>query len=161
LPIEQLIAELSQGVEFDRSYFKPNLTLAPVYWTTPLLLFLEIDPSTLLILFGGRPPGDSLIPGETVPEGLMKALKALSDPTRLRILRYLSEQPQTPSQLARKLRLRAPTVTHHLAELRLAGLVQISVQKDTRLYAPRKGFLEQLCRSFEQFLDSENTAQGE
>ncbi|RCK76767.1 MAG: hypothetical protein ANABAC_3192 [Anaerolineae bacterium] len=161
LPLEQLIVELSQGVEFDRSFFKPRLILAPTYWSTPLLLYLEVDEHTLMILFGGRPPGDSLIPGETVPEGLMKALKALSDPTRLRILRYLEEEPHTPSQLARKLRLRAPTVTHHLAELRLAGLVQISIKEDTRLYAPRKGYLEQLCQAFEQFLQSENPSRGE
>lgn len=156
MPLEQLIVELSQGVEFDRAFFKPTLILAPAYWSTPLLFYLEVDETTRLILFGGRSPGDSLIPGEQVPEGLMKALKALSDPTRLRILRYLEDEPHTPSQLARKLRLRAPTVTHHLNELRLAGLVQISVKGDTRFYSPRKGYLNQLCQSFERFLRSEN-----
>jgi len=160
LPLEQLIVELSQGVEFERSFFKPHLILAPAYWSTPLLLYLEVDQHTLMILFGGRPSGDSLIPGEAVPEGLMKALKALSDPTRLRILRYLEEEPHTPSQLARKLRLRAPTVTHHLAELRLAGLVQISIKGETRLYAPRKGYLDQLCQAFEQFLQAEQPSKG-
>lgn len=161
LPLDQLIIELSQGVEFDPSFFKPNLILAPVYWSTPFLIYLEVDDATRLILFGGKPPGDSLIPGETVPENLIKTLKALSDPTRLRILRYLEQEPHTPSQLARKLRLRAPTVIHHLQELRLAGLVQISVRGDTRLYAPRKGYLDQLCRSFENFLHSENLSSGE
>lgn len=161
MPLEQLMVELSQGVEFDRSFFKPTLILAPAYWSTPLVLYLEIDASTRLILFGGRPPGHSLIPGEAVPEGLMKALKALSDPTRLRILRYLEKEPHTPSQLARKLRLRAPTVIHHLTELRLAGLVQISVKGDTRFYSPRKGYLDQLCQTFEQFLRSENLSAGE
>ena len=161
LPLEQLIVELSQGVEFERSFFKPHLILAPVYWSSPLLLYLKVDEHTLMILFGGRPPGDSLIPGEAVPEGLMRALKALSDPTRLRILRYLEEEPHTPSQLARKLRLRAPTVTHHLAELRLAGLVQISIKGETRLYAPRKGYLEQLFQAFEQFLRAEHPSEGE
>ncbi|GAB4471098.1 MAG: hypothetical protein Kow0088_04490 [Anaerolineales bacterium] len=161
LPLQQLIIELSQGVEFDISFFKPNLILAPAFWSTPLLFYLEIDEHTRMFIFGGRQPGDSLIPGEAVPEGLMKALKALSDPTRLRILRYLEAEPHTPSQLARKLRLRAPTVTHHLTELRLAGLVQISIKGETRLYTPRKGYLEQLCQSFEQFLRSENPSSGE
>lgn len=161
LPLEQLIVELSQGVEFDRSFFKPTLILAPAYWLTPLLLYLQVDETTLMILFGGRPSGDSLIPGEPVPEDLMKALKALADPTRLRILRYLEEEPHTPSQLARKLRLRAPTVTHHLADLRLAGLVQISMRGETRLYAPRKDYLDQLCRSFERFLRSDKLSAGE
>ncbi len=161
LSLEQLIVELSQGVEFDRSFFKQTLILAPAYWSSPLLLYLEIDEATRMILFGARAAGDSLIPGEQVPEGLIKALKALSDPTRLRILRYLEQEPHTPSQLARKLRLRAPTVTHHLAELRLAGLVQISIRGDTRLYSPRKGYLDQLCRLFEQFLHSENPSPGE
>ncbi len=161
LSLEQLIVELSQGVEFDRSFFKPTLILAPAYWSTPLLFYLEIDPTTHIILFGARPASDSLIPGEQVPEGLMLALKALSDPTRLRILRYLEQEPHTPSQLARKLRLRAPTVTHHLSELRLAGLVQISVRGETRLYSPRKGYLDHLCHLFEQFLRAEQLPEKE
>jgi DNA-binding transcriptional ArsR family regulator len=82
---------------------------------------------------------------------MIRALKALSSPTRLRILRYLSEEPLTPAQLVRRLRLRAPTVTHHLKTLRLAGLVQRTLGEEkytarsgavTASFASLKGFLE-------------------
>ena len=86
-------------------------------------------PKHWVVLFGARPAEVALVPGEVVPDAMLRALKALSDPTRLLILRYLSDQPQTPSQLARRLRLRPPTVIHHLSALRLAGLVYISLDE--------------------------------
>jgi DNA-binding transcriptional ArsR family regulator len=94
----------------------------------------------MLLLFGARPAAMSLVPGEDVPDAMLRALKALADPTRLRILRYLSNQPYTPAQLSRRLRLRAPTVVHHLNALRLAGLVQLTLESETeRRYAARPG----------------------
>ncbi len=77
-----------------------------------------------------RPADSTVVPGEVVPDALLRILKALADPTRLRILHYLSQEPLLPAQLARRLRLRAPTVTHHLGILRLAGLVQLTVGRD-------------------------------
>ena len=70
----------------------------------------------------------SLVPGELVPDALYQPLKALADPTRLRILRYLSDEPLTPAALARRLRLRSPTVIHHLDALRLARLVILTLE---------------------------------
>jgi DNA-binding transcriptional ArsR family regulator len=80
------------------------------------------------MLFGARPADISLVPGETVPDAMLRSLKALADPTRLKILRYLGESSYTPTQLARLLRLRAPTVIHHLNDLRLAGLVHLTLE---------------------------------
>jgi DNA-binding transcriptional ArsR family regulator len=66
-------------------------------------------------------------------------LKSLADSTRLHILCYLAEKPHTPSQLARRLRLRPPTVIHHLNDLRLAGLVQVILQPEgERRYTLRR-----------------------
>ncbi|MGD0611916.1 MAG: metalloregulator ArsR/SmtB family transcription factor [Anaerolineales bacterium] len=70
----------------------------------------------------------STLPEELVPDRLLRSLKMLADPTRLKILYYISQEEVTPSQLARRLHLRAPTVTHHLNELRLAGLVNLTFQ---------------------------------
>jgi len=54
-------------------------------------------------------------------------LRALSDPTRLRLLKLLSEEPRTPQALAHELKLSLPTVSHHMRELRLAGLVRLEI----------------------------------
>jgi DNA-binding transcriptional ArsR family regulator len=90
-----------------------------------------------------------------VPEAMLRSLKALSDPTRLRILNYLSLEPHAPAQLARRLRLRAPTVTHHLKALRSAGLVQLTVGegKDEGRYAARSEALAATFASLERFLE--------
>lgn len=154
LPLLDLLEELSQGVRFDRPPESPELVLAPSYWGTPLMFFGMVSENRAIRLFGARPPDASLVPGEVVPEALLRALKALSDPTRLRILYYLAEEPLTPAELARRLRLRAPTVTHHLKALRLAGLVQFSIgeSKEDRRYAPRKEAIGTTCDSLKSFL---------
>src|SRR4030042_240567 len=106
-----------------------------------------------VVLFGARPAEVALVPGEVVPDAMLRALKALSDPTRLLILRYLSDQPQTPSQLARKLRLRAPTVTHHLSALRLAGLVYVSLDGEgEKRYTVRETAVKDTFEALRRFL---------
>ncbi len=139
LPLTELLEELSQGLRFEEATLRPRLALVPSYWISPLAIISQIDTETGLLVYGGRPPEASLAPGESVPDGLYQPIKALADPTRLRILRYLAESPLTPTDLARRLRLRAPTVIHHLNTLRLAGLVYLTVepQGERRVVAQR------------------------
>jgi DNA-binding transcriptional ArsR family regulator len=151
LPILDLMEELSQGVRFDQEFEKPKLILVPSYWSTPLLIFGNVSEEEELILFGARPQEDSLVPGETVPDGLLRGLKALSDPTRLRILRYLFKEALTPTQLSRRLRLRPSTVVHHLNALRLATLVQLILSEGKeKHYAVR---IESLQANFDALME--------
>ena len=154
MPLLDLLEELSQGLRFDERSTAPELVLAPTFWSTPLMFFGMVSPEREMLLFGARPPEDSLVPGELVPDALLRALKALSDPTRLRILHYLTLEPCTPAQLARQLRLRAPTVIHHLKTLRLAGLVQLRLGEDKqdRGYAARPEMVKAACESLRDFL---------
>lgn len=153
LSVPDLLEELSQGVRLEQ-VDSPELVLAPSYWGTPLIIFGMASKEREAILFGARPAQASLVPGEMVPDALLQALKALSDPTRLRILYYLSEQPLTPSQLARRLRLRSSTVTHHLDLLRLATLVQFRVggEGKDRRYAVRQDAINSVFAALEGFL---------
>jgi ArsR family transcriptional regulator len=50
-------------------------------------------------------------------------MKVLSDATRLRIIRALIGGPQNVSAIAEATGLDQPRVSHHLAKMRLAGLV--------------------------------------
>lgn len=156
LPVVDLLEQLSQGVRLDEPFTKSELVLAPSYWATPLLIFGEVSPERQIILFGARSPEESLVPGETVPESLLRILKALSDPTRLRILRYLSEEPLTPTQLSQRLRLRSSTVVHHLNTLRLATLVQLKVGPGKeKYYSAREESVEAAHRALQEFLSQE------
>lgn len=163
LSFRDLLEELSQGVILEHGFKTPNLMLAPSFWGSPLLIFDQIAEDQEIILFGARPLEASLVPGEVVPDALLRGLKALSDSTRLRILRYLSEEALTPSQLSRRLRLRSSTVVHHLDVLRLATLVQFRIGehgKDRR-YAARPEAVASLLGSLDIFLGQEESIEAE
>jgi DNA-binding transcriptional ArsR family regulator len=160
LDLPALLEELSQGVRFASLAGVAELVLAPSYWVSPLVIFGRVGgpagAEKLVLLYGARPADVSLVPGEIVPDAVLRALKALADPTRLRILRYLASQPHTPAQLARRLRLRAPTVIHHLNALRLAGLVQLTLASEgERRYALRPETIPATFSHLQEFLNEE------
>ena len=151
-----LLEKLSTGVRMDWISGISNLVLAPSFWGAPFVFFDTLDEGTGIILFGSRPKGMTLVPGDLIPEDLLNALKALADPTRLRILRYLLEGPRSPSELARILRLRPPTVTHHLSNLRLAGLVLVTVTPEAeRRYTVRMDGINTTVKQLNTFLSGE------
>jgi DNA-binding transcriptional ArsR family regulator len=154
LAFPDLLEELSQGLRLDDWAGAPELVLAPAYWCTPLMYFGQVGNERDIRLFGARPSDASLVPGEMVPDALVRTLKALSDPTRLRILHYLAGEPLAPAQLSRRLRLRAPTVVHHLKALRLAGLVQVGMgsHKEAKRYAARPEAIQAACDSLGDFV---------
>lgn len=163
MPFLELLEELSQGVILEEVFKTPNLVLVPSFWGSPLLIIDQVAEDREIILFGARPLEASLVPGEVVPDALLRGLKALSDSTRLRILRYLSEEALTPSQLSRRLRLRSSTVVHHLDVLRLATLVQFRIGehgKDRR-YAARPEAVASLMQSLDVFLGQSEPIEAE
>jgi DNA-binding transcriptional ArsR family regulator len=146
LPPDRLLEELSQGIDSDEFLTRRSLVLVPCYWCTPRIIYTicgdECGPGRavdrIIMLFGARPAEDSLIPGDAIPARLLLALEALSDPTRLSILRAIISEPLTQAEIARKLRLRPPTISHHLKTLRIAGLItHISAQKTETRYGAR------------------------
>lgn len=153
LPLPELLEELSRGVRFATPPDEPELVLVPSFWFSPLIVSMRLSEQQHLLMFAGRPLNVSLVPGEPVPDGLVSALKALADPTRLRILRYLTTESLTPSELAQRLRLRPPTVVHHLRTLRLAGLVQTTLETWDRVrYKARPEAITQAFAGLDEFL---------
>lgn len=160
--VQDLIRHLSQGVLFESLAGIEQLVLTPSYWSTPFIFFSKYDAKKLILAFGGRPAGVSLVPGEEVPDTLLQALKALADPTRLRILRYLSAQPLTPADLSRRLRLRPPTVIHHLHALRIAGLLNLTLEAGgEKRYAARKEALGEVFAHVADFLEENRGTSGD
>jgi len=149
-----LIETLTRGVSFDFGGVK-ELILAPSYWCAPLVIYSRVTKEKTMLLFGCRPADTPLVPGDMVPTGVVTGLKALADPTRLRILHYLSHEPLTPTNWPGRLRLRPPTVIHHLNLLRLSGLVQVSVLTEgERRYALRSAELNTLLSDTQNFIGS-------
>ena len=95
----------------------------------------------------------SLVPGDKISEELLHELKALADSTRLRIIKLLLQESYTPSELAKELRLRPPTVIHHLNILRLAGYVRMTISTNTeRRYTARIDGIMQTAKNIHTFL---------
>ncbi len=80
---------------------------------------------------------------------LLTALKALSDASRLRIIRLLAERPMVVTELARALGLTPATAVHHLARLREAGLVDSRERRPYVEYALVEGRLAEIARQLE------------
>ena len=155
--LSALVEELSRGVHFEDVESAQELILVPSYWSTPLVFPTNPAEGTMQIVFGCRPDVQSIAPGAGTPDLLVNALKSLADPTRLRILRYLSSQPLTPTELSRLLRLRPPTVLHHLRALRLAELVAIRVSENgEKRYAARLDTLTVIFTSVKDFIKKQD-----
>ncbi|HZU69086.1 MAG TPA: metalloregulator ArsR/SmtB family transcription factor [Ktedonobacteraceae bacterium] len=73
--------------------------------------------------------------------------RALSDPTRIRILGLLAEHPMYGQELAKALDVTPPTVSHHLTPLVMAGLVQVRRENNYHYYELSSEGLEQLAES--------------
>lgn len=65
----------------------------------------------------------------------MDALTALADPTRRRIVELLVGGERSAGELVAEFDISAPAISQHLKALREAGLVQVRVDAQRRIYA--------------------------
>lgn len=151
--VAELFEKLSRGIRFDYHLKQRELVLVPCWWCTPRILYMNVAPGREVVLFGARPSEASLVPGDLVPGDLLLSLEALSDPTRLAILQALIEAPLTQADIARRLRLRPPTISHHLKSLRIAGLIAyIGEGTGETRYGVREAQISQTCELLKTFL---------
>jgi ArsR family transcriptional regulator len=79
-----------------------------------------------------------VLPGE-LERDLVQVFKLLSDETRLRILLYLAQERELHvTALCDKLGQSQPAVSHHLALLRVAGLIEARRDGKHNFYSVRK-----------------------
>ena len=65
---------------------------------------------------------------------VLELFKTLADPSRLRMVSWLAEREQTTTELAERLSLSEPTVSHHIARLHAAGLLRLRMAGNQRFY---------------------------
>jgi hypothetical protein len=66
---------------------------------------------------------------------LTELFRVIADPARLRILGELAAAPRTGHELAERLALTPPTISHHMAKLVGVGLVQVEPEAQKRRYS--------------------------
>jgi hypothetical protein len=80
-------------------------------------------------------------------EELSLLFKALADPARLRILGLLAERAHAGHELADRLALTPPTISHHMRRLVAARLVDVAPDAQTRIYSLRTDTIRDLSGS--------------
>jgi DNA-binding transcriptional ArsR family regulator len=154
MPVPDLIEKLSNGVTISPDLDVKRLVLVPSIWLHPFTMRFEPADRELFMTWGAHPPGYRLVPGEMVPDDALLVLRALGDPTRLRLLRLLAAEPRSPQSLAIELKLSLPTVSHHIRELRVAGLIRLEIAGKGResRYTVRWPSAERAFRQLEEFV---------
>jgi len=80
-------------------------------------------------------------------EELVSFFKALADPTRLKIVGLLAQQPFSVEELAALVGLNPSTVSHHLGKLSKVGLVHARAESYYNVYQLNKDALDEKARN--------------
>jgi DNA-binding transcriptional ArsR family regulator len=154
MPVPEMIERLSNGFTISKDIDLRRLVLVPSIWLHPFVARFELGERELFVAWGARPPGYKLVPGESVPDDALLVLRALSDPTRLRLMRLIASEPRSLISLSQEVKLSLPTVSHHIRELRGAGLIRLEVGGRGResKYTVRWPSAQQAFEQLEQFV---------
>jgi DNA-binding transcriptional ArsR family regulator len=119
-----------------------RIVLSPTYFGRPYNSCSRVGE----IQFIGYPVADASLAaagGATPPAATLRLYRALGDETRLRVLRLLVEHDHYLTELANELGLSKPTMSHHLAQLRSAGLITTTEQGNLTYYTLRRDRVEE------------------
>ena len=75
---------------------------------------------------------------------LNQLFKALNDPIRREILKLLREQDRTAGEIAEQFQISKPSISHHLEQLRQAGLVTSEKQGQFMMYSINTTVLDEI-----------------
>jgi DNA-binding transcriptional ArsR family regulator len=174
-PIEPRIAEILErdydGRAADRSTLAPvdvierttggirwlpeagvrRVILAPSYFSRPYNFLMSAGDWRL---FGYPVSDEALQPSDPLaaPQSIVRLHRALGDETRLRILKLLAGRDLYLTEIAQHLELSKPTIKHHLALLRAAGLVTVTESGTVVYYSLRRNRLDDASADIKQFL---------
>ena len=84
-----------------------------------------------------------------------KVFKALSDPSRRRVLQFLRKRPMTAGELSEHFPVSKPTMSAHFAVLREADLVEAERNGKTIVYRLKMSVLEDALLGFAQVFGME------
>jgi ArsR family transcriptional regulator len=82
--------------------------------------------------------------------------KVLADPTRLQIMGFCCCEWRSVGEITQKTGVSQPTVSHHLAMLRDAGLVEIRHEGKQTFYRLNHKQVEKCCGSIQRVLASDS-----
>lgn len=84
---------------------------------------------------------------------MSSVFKAISDPTRRKVLQLLRKRPMTAGELAEHFEVSKPTMSVHFKVLREADLVHAEKQGTSITYSLKMSVLEEALMGFAQAFD--------
>ncbi len=148
---DALIERTTGGLRFLPEPQVRRVILAPSYFARP---FNYIYQGADWRLFG-YPIADAVVEGGDAgspPQAVVRLYRALGDATRMRVLKLLADRDWYLTELAQQLELSKPTMKHHLALLRAAGLVTVTEEGSLTYYSLRRERLEEAGIELRRFL---------
>jgi DNA-binding transcriptional ArsR family regulator len=151
LNASDLIERTTGGIRWLPEVGIRRVVLAPSYFSRPYNFLLAGDDWRF---FGYPVADDALEPDDRLspPPGVVRLHRALGDETRLRILKLLAGKDLYLTEIAQQLDLSKPTIKHHLALLRAAGLVTVVEAGNVVYYSLRRDRIEGASTDLARFL---------
>jgi DNA-binding transcriptional ArsR family regulator len=151
LSASDLIERTTGGIRWLPEAGVKRVILAPSYFTRPYNFLFEGEGWR----FFGYPVADDALDADdplAPTQSVVRLHRALGDETRLRILKLLSKRDLYLTEIAQQLELSKPTIKHHLAQLRVAGLVTITEAGTVVYYSLRRQRLDDASTEIKRYL---------
>jgi DNA-binding transcriptional ArsR family regulator len=133
--LDEFVERATGGVRGVAEPATRRLIMAPCYFGRPYNYFFG-DRVTKVICY---PVSEAAIgDAGALPTATVRLFKALGDESRLRILRLLSDGDLYLTEIAERMSLSKPTVSHHMVQLRAAGLVSVTETGGLTYYTLRR-----------------------
>jgi DNA-binding transcriptional ArsR family regulator len=146
-----LVEKTTNGVRWLSEPGVRRIVLAPSYLGRPYNFTFGIGETRVFVypvMDAALDQDDPLAP----PAAVLRLHRALGDETRLRILRMLRERDAYLTEIAERLSLSKPTIKHHLAQLRAAGLVTLTEEGGLSYFSLRRDRLDDASADLKRFL---------
>jgi DNA-binding transcriptional ArsR family regulator len=147
----ELIERTTNGIRWLPEGGVKRVILAPSYFSRPYNFLMSASDFRLF----GYPVSDEALEAVdplAAPQSVVRLHRALGDDTRLKILKLLAGRDLYLTEIAQQLQLSKPTIKHHLALLRSAGLVTITESGTVMYYSLRRNRLDDASADIKRFL---------
>lgn len=119
-----------------------------VYCLYPQRLRLMNDQTNILLLAAY----DKEMTDSEELDAIKHAMKVISDPTRLSILRMIYANPMFGKEIAAKLGLTTATVSHHLESLKKVALIHVERDKNTKYFSANQRAFNMLIQNLDKYI---------
>lgn len=151
LTADELIERVTGGLRWIPESHIRRVFLAPSYFSRPFNYIYQGGDWRLF----AYPISDAVLEASdtsTPPSSIVRLYRTLGDQTRLRTLKLLADRDWYLTELATQLELSKPTMKHHLAQMRAAGLVTVTEEGSLTYYSLRRERLAEAGLELTRFI---------